>query len=149
MWVPIIMRKVTMHQRRQAGDTIVEVLIAIGIVSLVLAGAYATVQKSTAITQDTQERGVAQKYVEGQIEQMRYYYPTKKASYQSAPSDWCISPTGSVSGGNACVMPDPAAYVLAINPAPAPAPSGTYQISAKWDSLTGNTSNVTMYYRPE
>jgi prepilin-type N-terminal cleavage/methylation domain-containing protein len=140
------MRKAHTLRLRQAGDTIVEVLIAIAVISLVLAGAYATVHKSTAIMQNTQERGQAQKYVEQQIELMREYYSANKASYLAA-SDWCIGPTGSVNAGNPCTMPDPAAYKIVINSVAAT--PGTFEISAKWDSLTGTPSNVTMYYRPE
>jgi prepilin-type N-terminal cleavage/methylation domain-containing protein len=134
--------------RNQRGDTIVEVLIAIAVISLVLAGAYATVRKSTATMQDTQERGEAQKLVEGQLELMRHYYAAKSASFP-ASGDWCLGQDGSINAGNAfnnvCISTDPAAYKTTIKPAGA----GTYAVSATWDSLTGNTSNVTMYYRPE
>ena len=131
------------HTNRQRGDTIVEVLIAIAVISLVLAGAYATVHKSTATMQDTQERGEAQKLVEGQIELLRNYYTVKSASFPAA-GVWCLGSDGGIKTGNGCVASGPAGYQLAISTAG----SNTYQVSATWDSLIGNTSNVTMYYRP-
>lgn len=60
-----------MRLRNQRGDTIVEVLIAISIVSLTLAGAYASVSRSTNATRTAQERGEALKWAETQVEQLK------------------------------------------------------------------------------
>lgn len=57
----------------ERGDTIVEVLIAIAIVGLVLASAYATSNRSTLNIQDAQERSEALKLAQSQIELMRTY----------------------------------------------------------------------------
>lgn len=134
------MRRLKYYFRNQRGDTIVEVLIAIAVISLVLAGAYATVRKSTAVTQDTQERGEAQKLVEGQLELLRNYYAAGNSSFSGS----CFKPDGSTGAGNECSGIGTPGYQLAISSAG----SGVYAVSATWDSLTGNTSNVTMYYRP-
>jgi prepilin-type N-terminal cleavage/methylation domain-containing protein len=53
------------------GDTIVEVLIAIAIVSSVLAGAFTVSQKSTLAVRDSQERGEVLQILQGQVEQVR------------------------------------------------------------------------------
>lgn len=49
------------------GDTIVEVLIATAIASLVLVSAYAITTRNTRATQDVQENSYAQKLVEQQV----------------------------------------------------------------------------------
>lgn len=53
------------------GDTIVEVLIAILIVSFILAGAYVTTSYSLTATRQAQERSEALKLVAGQAEQLK------------------------------------------------------------------------------
>lgn len=53
------------------GDTIVEVLIATAIVSLILSGAYATSTRSLKTTRQAEERVEALKYTESQVERLR------------------------------------------------------------------------------
>lgn len=53
------------------GDTIVEVLIAITVVSAVLGGAFVSSNRSLNVTRQAQERGEALKLVEGQLEQLK------------------------------------------------------------------------------
>lgn len=53
------------------GDTIVEVLIAIAVVSAVLGGAFASAQRSLNGTIISRERGEAVKFVEGQLESLK------------------------------------------------------------------------------
>ncbi|QQS19144.1 hypothetical protein IPL68_03850 [Candidatus Saccharibacteria bacterium] len=56
---------------RQRGDTIIEVLIASAIASLVLTSAYALTNKNVGAIQEAQEQSVAQKLVEQQVELLR------------------------------------------------------------------------------
>ncbi|MCA1807825.1 MAG: prepilin-type N-terminal cleavage/methylation domain-containing protein, partial [Actinobacteria bacterium] len=44
------------NKNNQAGSTIVEVLVALTIISVVVSGAYATASRSTSITRQSQER---------------------------------------------------------------------------------------------
>lgn len=53
------------------GDTLVEVLIALAIITAVLAGAFTVSQKSSAQIQDSQERGEALQLLQGQVEVTR------------------------------------------------------------------------------
>lgn len=126
--------------KNRRGDTIIEVLIAIAIVSLVLVGAYVSVNKNTAINQDTQERSVAQKLVEGQIELLR----TQSAALAGKT---CFDSNSKPASGATCnVSPDGGAtYDLNIGKQS----DTSYQVSANWDSLAGGRSNVTIYYRSE
>src|SRR5690348_16021050 len=55
----------------QRGDTLVEVLICILIVSMILTGAYVTTNKSSLRVIDSQERAEGLKIAQGQLEQVR------------------------------------------------------------------------------
>lgn len=57
--------------RQQRGDTIVEVLIAVAVVTSVLAGAFTVSQASTLAVRDSQERGEALQLLQGQVELVR------------------------------------------------------------------------------
>jgi prepilin-type N-terminal cleavage/methylation domain-containing protein len=131
----------------QRGDTIIEVLIAIAIVSLVLTSAYVITSKNTLAIQNSQERSQAQHLVEAQIEALR-----AKGSLDNS-SDCFVGnvehqPTES---GSPCdsikATGSGATYKLAVT---YDASSGVYTVSATWGSLGGSSdtdSNVTMYYR--
>ena len=82
-----------------AGDTIVEVLIAILVVSAVLAGAYASAGNSLNGTRQAQERGEALKLAEGQLEQIK----ANVAAAKVPTNLFCIDNTS----GNAIVANSP------------------------------------------
>jgi len=82
----------------QNGDTIVEVLLAIAVVSVVLAGAYASVTRSLNSARVSQERSEAVKFVEGQLESLEVVLkdpdPAKKNIILSAATgDFCLDDT--------------------------------------------------------
>jgi prepilin-type N-terminal cleavage/methylation domain-containing protein len=135
----------------QAGDTIVEVLIAIAVVSLVLVGAYVSTDKNVQSTQDAQERTQAVKYVQTQIEYLRVagtatnghcFVGTTDTTPGLPGSDPCTIDTN---GAQATAASQPA-YRLRITTGV----GGVYTIEASWDTLiTGHLKDyVTMYYRP-
>lgn len=57
--------------RKQAGDTIIEVLIVIMVLSSVLGGAFITINRSTTNIRQSQERVEATKVAEGQLESLK------------------------------------------------------------------------------
>lgn len=57
----------------QAGDTIVEVLIAMSIVAMVLGGAYVSTNRTFNVTQAAKERDLALRIAETQMERIRGY----------------------------------------------------------------------------
>jgi prepilin-type N-terminal cleavage/methylation domain-containing protein len=145
------MNRLTFQRLTQQGDTIVEVLIAMSIISLVLASAYVTSTRNTTLIQGSQERQQAQRLVESQIEMIRAQGGIIGtgdcfiAGVEKTPTDIgapCASVKSSYSG---------ATYTLKITgPVGVSSPVGTYTVSAVWSSLGGskaNDSNVTMYYR--
>lgn len=76
----------------------VEVLIAIAVVSLVLGGAYVTTNNSLQATRAAQERSIALKLAESQIEQLKGIVgdPTRSSLVfgGSAPNPFCLSTAG-------------------------------------------------------
>ena len=133
----------------QAGDTIVEVLIAIGVVGLMLTSAYAITNRSNRSLQDTQEHGQALKLVETQIELLRNNgsFPTGTICFKTSDG----TPTSTVS---ACTL-SPAglptttqpAFSLSITHVDDADHPNVYAVKAVWDSVLSGQANVTIYYR--
>ena len=136
----------------QAGDTIIEVLIAIAVVSFVLVTAYATTNHSILATQNTQERSQALQLAQSQIEFLR---STPLSANNCFDSTGTPQVNNATFGNNPCVVTGDGnkaasgaqpAYTLDISKAGA---SSTYQISTKWASVVGSTqNNITLYYQP-
>ncbi|HTH72243.1 MAG TPA: prepilin-type N-terminal cleavage/methylation domain-containing protein [Candidatus Pristimantibacillus sp.] len=78
-------------QSRERGDTLVEVLIAIAVVSLILGGAYTTTNRSLQATRASEERSVALKLAESQIEQIKGLVASAPSTIFLAASPFCIS----------------------------------------------------------
>lgn len=79
---------------KQTGDTIVEVLIAIAVVSLVLGGAFTVANKSANQVRDAQEHSEAQQYAAEIVERLISLSTANPASYTdttSADRYFCIS----------------------------------------------------------
>lgn len=144
------------------GDTIVEVLICLALVSLILAGAYSLTNQNVRQIQDTNERSQALQLAQEQIERLRIFVPAQIAAGQSTalanqcldsgaspqspsspqnPDDCDVSPSGSL----ATDCSSPFCYKIVIVAAAA----NSYQVIVTWPSLVaGGTSQVTEYYRP-
>lgn len=146
------MRKLT-----QRGDTIVEVLISIAVVSLILGGAFVTTNRSQTGVRNSQEHGEALKLVGAQLEQLRAdaakAAPTVFA--QAVPfcmyNDAAVSTTGATaadckqsSAGNP-TSTEPI-YRLSIDRTSS---NGGYlfTVKADWDQISGGTAEETMVYR--
>jgi prepilin-type N-terminal cleavage/methylation domain-containing protein len=72
-----------MLRRSQAGDTLVEVMIALAIIGAVLGAAYATATRSLRVGRQAQERTEALKLVEGQLERLKYRYQQDKTAFDA------------------------------------------------------------------
>ncbi len=129
----------------EKGDTIIEVLIAVGIVSLIVTSAYATTNRNVQASQNIQEQGQAQKLVERQIELLR------KNGIDSTKD--CFDATGLASndcnltadGQSAPTGYSGAIFTMNISKVPS---SSSYSVKASWDTLGSGKANVTMYYLP-
>lgn len=119
------------------GDTIVEVLIAVAVISVVLVTAYVITSRNTQSIQDTQERSEAQALVRAQIEALRN-------NQGIATSGNCFEGTTETSVCNAFKRPGSGAiYTASVQLFK----EDSYVIKATWISANGKLSNVTMYYR--
>lgn len=118
---------------RQRGDTIVEVLIAIAVISLVLAGAYVTTNRNLLATRAAQERGNALTLAESQLEQIKSLAVSDPDVLFGAgtPSPFCVTSALSVASASdaACRM-DSTGAPTATEP--------VYSVSVTRDSPDGN-----------
>lgn len=130
------MRRISLGQR---GDTIVEVLIAVAIVSLVLTAAYALTNRNLQRIQAVQEQSYAQRLVEQQVEYLR----ASDSANRPSSSGQCYTDAHNLGSGAGCtVTSGGASYIRSISTA-----DGTYTITVTWQTLGGGNATVTAYYR--
>ncbi len=122
--------------KNSEGDTIVEVLISIAIISLVLTISYSLSNRSSQYIQQSQERGEAQKISEQQLELLRnYLQPT---------TDWegshykCFDDGTPASG----IPPKPTTLATKCNKGTKDNGQGRYKTAIVYDTTT-NTYTVT------
>jgi prepilin-type N-terminal cleavage/methylation domain-containing protein len=143
-------------QKRQRGDTLVEVLICILLVSLILTGAYVTTNRSRIGIRDAQEHAQALKLVQGQLEQLKQNAQADNAPVftQAVGSQFCMVNAVISTSGSACqqnsegvASTEQPAYKLSVSRATcAPdysPPSGASQchkftVKATWDSIANS-----------
>ena len=154
MHIPVAISRI-----RERGDTLVEVLIAIAIVSLILGGAYATTNRSLQATRAAQERSVALKFAEGQIEQIKGIVtdPGRSSTIMggTAPTQFCLSSAGAVLSDNptnaACNFnatggaPSAGQVSFHIHVVRA---TNTFTLTETWTNVSGrNTERLQLIYR--
>jgi Tfp pilus assembly protein PilV len=149
----------------QRGDTIVEVLISIAIVSMILGGAYVMTNRSLQATRGAQERSNALKVVEAQLETLKSIAGganTNLVMGPNPPASFCIVPTTlAVSSaledencrfdalGNAYTGNSQPVFKITITRTAVAGGEGyTFTIKNTWDSIISkNTEQTTMSYR--
>jgi prepilin-type N-terminal cleavage/methylation domain-containing protein len=134
------------------GDTIVEVLIAIAIVSLILGGAFVATNRSLMATRDAEERSDGLKLVEGQIEQLKNLAAVDADEiFGSTPASYCISGSAAVDAANAACKVNAAGtptttgqplYSIAISRS-----GNTFTVRNTWDTSRGAKTSLQMKYR--
>lgn len=142
-------------QIKEKGDTIVEVLISIAVVSLILGGAYATTNRSLLATRDAEERGNAIKLVESQVERLKNLAKTNPTAIfgPGTPDPFCVNNSGGVvaAGDNGCevnaagnptdIQP---IYTLSVKRTG----TNTFTVTNQWIDTRGRTSDkLEMIYR--
>jgi type II secretory pathway pseudopilin PulG len=146
---------------RQTGDTIVEVIICISLISLVLAGAYTSSGHSLQNGTDASVRSQALNYAQSQIELIKNAAnnPGLLNQYKRDPNTggrpFCINPDGSPADASnnssewyygLCQLPGkPYAVGITYDSA---ANKQLFTITAKWLAPNGSgQSNLQLYYR--
>jgi prepilin-type N-terminal cleavage/methylation domain-containing protein len=147
----------------QRGDTIVEVLIAIAVIGAVLGGAYSLVNANVKSNQLAQERSVAVKVAESQLEQLRAYAESSDVSAIAVNSNFCFRTDGSkvnftsytgalpsTDGNypNACKFDgadglQTKRYMTGIRVLSA----NTFTVYVSWDDPTGNRAQSSIAYK--
>jgi len=157
--------------KSRAGDTLVEVMIVIGIISLILTGAYVTTNRNLLTARDSQERVNALKLAESQVELIRSVSHNRALDLiAGVPAAYCLSGSSTVAivqtndndsdlrntdnctfyiDGELAGTRQPA-FRLIILPPPDTCQqtlSCTFTIKSKWFSTRGEIRNVTLRYR--
>ncbi|MGB4759316.1 MAG: hypothetical protein WBP26_04660 [Candidatus Saccharimonadales bacterium] len=156
--------------RDQAGDTIVEVLICILVISIVLAAAFTITNSSLLSVRAAQERSQAIKLAESQLERLRTAEPVAALT-----TPFCLPPTGAHVTAASPISRDcyfgldgeviPTAQVVGT-PGAAGTPianlysgadgpqfqvrvsqnAGLYTVQVKWVAVKGDLGQITMRY---
>lgn len=155
-----------MRKLQQTGDTIVEVLIVMAVISLVLVVSFVTSNRSLKSVQDAQEHTNAQQLVASQIEQLRtlaasatddehnvFTYASGFCVYNNNSSGSSVltlasaatSPNCRVDSGGKPTTAQPEYNVKITRSC---STGCLFTVTADWPSiLDSSTGNVTMYYR--
>lgn len=123
------------------GDTIVEVLIAVAIVSLTLTGGFVSSNRSFQATRTAQEQGEALKIAESQVEQIKVAVD-KGSPDVFTPGNFCLD-AGVVTAG--CNI-SPSGYPIrtVVNHV---ANSHDFDVQVTWDGLAGTVNRVELVYK--
>lgn len=138
----------------ERGDTIVEVLISIAVISMILGGAYVTTNKSLQGTRAAQERSDALKLTESQLEAMKALAGTDNGGglFANGLGDFCvynqaiIAATSANCKVNAKGSPTTAqpAYTLKVTRTN----TNTFTVRATWAAIErSGTDSLDMTYR--
>ncbi|HSW79190.1 MAG TPA: prepilin-type N-terminal cleavage/methylation domain-containing protein [Candidatus Saccharimonadales bacterium] len=146
----------------QTGDTLVEVLISLAIISTVLGGAFVVTRNSKLGVRNSQEHTIAIKLIENQIEQMRSDASNGGALFTVGATFCMYNELPALPGSGNCNVdssgtPVPAStqpsYALRVtdcNTAGCPdyiAGSHLFSVTVKWAQINGGTAQETMAYR--
>ena len=146
------------QSRSQAGDTIVEVIIAVAVVATILAGAFIVTNRSTQAVRDSEEHAQALQYLQGQVELLRAAAGTHGGLTSAMISSaFCLDSSLVVhsAGSAACTVQPPAVpYAFSITCVSAACPEPQYSVTtfnlkATWPALGGNTDVVYLSYEVE
>jgi len=143
--------------RSQRGDTLVEVLIAMAVISMILGGAYVTTNRSLLATRAAQERSIALKLAESQLEQLKGLVEDPATAGQilpAGPNPFCINSAGQpVTASNAACVVNASGAQAAAGTQPAFTISiarvnNEFTVTETWTNVSGRvTDNLKLKYR--
>ena len=152
----------------QAGDTIVEVVIAIAVIATVLTGAFVVSSHSLTAVRDSQEHSEALELLQGQVEDLRNAAAQtgKLTTYVTSGSRFCFNNLNVISSpsssGSPCTQDSAqksgqldSRYALAIQTCSSPqcpspgfnSPTTNFILTATWPALNDGTDQVQLTYR--
>ncbi len=137
------MKRFIQNVANNRGDTIVEVLIAIAVVSLVLAGAFTSTRRSANATRTAQEYGEALKLAETQVERIKIAVDNNNSPNVLSAGSFCIDDSGALAGGcTTGVIP----YTILTTHT---AGSHDFIVRVTWPGLSGSTNVSELDYRAQ
>lgn len=150
-----------LRKLQQTGDTIVEVLIAIAVVSSVLGITYSVMNRNLLIVRGNQERSEASKLAQSQLEMLKNVAGSDAATTipTSASVRFCMGASGPVTNGwdSSAGTSTPEADNFGGYPGECQSgfyrmmlrynSDGGYTVTVRWESLQGGRSQVVMAYR--
>lgn len=118
----------------QRGDTIIEVLLAIAVVGIVLAGAYVSANRSLLGTQVSKERVEALQYVRGQMEVLMHRLDQGSAAGipESNGTSYCYDYSSLDLSNDVCYRGVDNRYKIGIT-----RDTYKYTITAEWEKARG------------
>lgn len=145
------MRRILRTDRNQRGDTIVEVIIAIAVISSVLAGAFYLTNHSTRAVRDAEEHAQALQLLQGQVEQLRAQAPDNR--WTDLPAHFCFSSSGAITplASSTTYGCKAGTYYNFVIDRPAAAPpagqNALFKVKVQWDSILDAKGNESLLYK--
>lgn len=157
----IFFKKLTSSQR---GDTIMEVLIAVGVLGFMLASAFTITNRNQLTIRDSQERSEGVKIAEKQIESLRSFYSARTPGDDAITEGFCFKDDGSKADNTEAYNNSYSAdcsissngYNYQINIWPpgtdskssyaVGGKSSSYAVTVRWDAIKGGTNEVKLFY---
>jgi len=146
-----------MRRLTEAGDTIVEVLICIAIVSMILGGAFVTTRNSQLGVRDSQEHAEALKLLESQLEQLRAdaasdgkvkTFGTPFCMYNEQPVSATSPPTSADCKQDNTGAPTTTQPVFNLTVGRVNSSGGyLFTLKAQWASVSNGQAEESMVYR--
>jgi type II secretory pathway pseudopilin PulG len=143
--------RLPLMRRKKDGDTIIEVLIAIAIISSLLVGAFTVMRHSGAAIRDSQEHAEMIQILQSQVEYVRSIAFAQKqpAGGIFASGNFCIDSTDSanplpVAAGNPVCHNISSLYNVSIN---YDTTRHVYVFVGTWNKLGGGTAREEFVYR--
>lgn len=140
----------------QRGDTLVEVLIAMAVVSSVLGAAYVSANRSLQASRASQERGEAIRIIESQAEQVKVFSSSSGGGGMfDIFNTFCIAMNGPNEGNKKVISgstPECSQgfYQTSITytaPSPAGSLNDYFTIRVQWNRVGGGIDEATNVYR--
>jgi type II secretory pathway pseudopilin PulG len=142
------MRVRLLNDDRQAGDTIIEVLLSITVLALVLGAAYVTSNHSLQAGTDANSRAQALSYAQDQVERIKTAALNGTLSTGSLPPHFCFpaksTPTPVSANSSNCKKYDASQYSMDVTYS-----GSVFKVIASWDVASGaGRDQLTIYYKP-
>ena len=137
--------------RKQAGDTIVEVIIAIAVISTILSGAFLVTSRSSRAVRDSEEHAQALQYLQGQVELLRAAAGRSGGLPATLNTPFCLGANQYYQPASSSVQCTLGSFYKVVISSPSSSravnATTTFNLVASWPALSGNTDTVYLAYK--